>query len=180
MNSPRILVVLMSLLLAPSAIAVVDPGVDVGVGEVDSPWGCKPKSSEWERDGFLKIIGRGAWRAEGYAINGCGGNGCDDAVSGDYIRSNGDRHDWEIHEVRTAYGCKVSCWAQTYAEGTSGIRGDEVDGYIHLAVRHDDGSVYTYFQCGPDANANVVFKGSITHYCGPCPTLVPSIEYGSG
>lgn len=162
--------------LVPGALAEAEVPYDAG-GAMETLLGrCTTSYTDWLNSGRITVVKRGTYAPEGYGIDGCGGNGCDDGVKGEFYNYAGAWRDFELHEVRTHAGCRVSCSVETSAG---------------LWTRHEvEGSLYvdTYegvvnFRCGTEGTSTFLFKGQLI-WCGRCyantdpDAPVPALETG--
>lgn len=180
MTRPRTLAPLSILLLTlPAALPTAqatDVPEDAGGAEELLLGGCETTYTDWLNSGRITVVRRGTYAPQGYGIDGCRGNGCDDAVTGYFWNGVNAYRDFEMHEVRTYAGCRVSCSVETSA----GLwTRHEVEGRLEVD-RHEN---LVNFRCGTEGTSTFLFRGQLI-YCGLCPggfdpdAAVPTLETG--
>lgn len=133
--------------LANDGFAAAEETRDAAAG------GCRTSYSDWMNRGHLSIAKRGTYDAEAQAINGCGGNNCDDAVEGYFHNGAGSWFYFNIHETRTYQGCSFTCvveWSRDSYRGKV-----EVEGYMYIDMYENLASV----RCGTEGTSTYLFKG---------------------
>ena len=181
MISPRYVamlgVALMTLpTLVPGVVATADLPEDHGGALETAFGGCTVTYTDWMNSGSITVTKRGTYYPEGYATDGCKGNGCDDSVWGYFWNGVNAYREFELYEVRTSAGCRVSCWVETSAGIWSrhAVEGKlYVDTYENLA----------HFRCGTEGTSSFLFKGNMI-WCSRCYAGIdpdaglPAIETG--
>lgn len=142
-------------LLAPTASAGLNIGLlahddpqytalrSVGLGDAADS-GCKEQSTPMFT-GYIAITHLGSFQAEGQYTDGCGGQGCDNRLTGEYY-ANGAWHPFGL--VETGWDNTDACGGYCYDDGASDNAG-RYPTIRYLPNGSDaDSRPHFYFACG--------------------------------